>query len=123
MLINIASSKLAPVIPAVTGALAVANHDLIDPVTILGVGIGLLAGALWRVGDMASNKREWHEIKRDIITSALTGLANAIIAIAITDWIDGSVLVALGVGAVTGASGTHMIKWIMTAAKDKITKQ
>lgn len=124
MPVTLFSAKTAPaIIPAITGGIAVSETGVaIDPVTIAAVAVGLLAGALWRIGDMTSDKRPWKEIKSDLVTSAFTGLANAIIAMAIIEWVSAGPLYALGIAAVTGASGTQMLKWVMSAVRDKITK-
>lgn len=121
MLSSFLVKNTSTIIPAVVSAVAVSEHGLaVDPIIVASVGIGLIAGAMWRVGDMASDKRNWADIRGDLIVSSFTGLANAIIAMVIIDRLQAGPLFSLGIAAVVGASGTQAIKWVLSAVREKI---
>jgi hypothetical protein len=118
---TMASSTAVGSLPAINVAVPVSITGLtVDPIIGAAVAVGLAAGALWRVGDMLAEKSTWAEMKSDLSVSLLTGLMNAIVAMAIIDWLQAGALMALGVAAVVGASGTQAVKWVLAAVKDKI---
>lgn len=107
------AAKNAPVVaPIVAGALALNNDAL---VTIGAVVIGLVFGAMWRTGSFLSEGKSWIEIRADLTVSVLIGGANAILTLALVDWLQLGLLFTMAMGAVIGATGLRALPEIREA--------
>lgn len=107
------AAKNAPVVaPIVAGALALNNDTL---VTVGAVIVGLVFGAMWRTGSFLSEGKSWAEIRADLLVSVLIGGANAILTLALVDWLDLGLLFTMALGAVVGATGLRALPEIREA--------
>ncbi len=94
---------------AITGAAVFAAADGHLGWRAGAVTLGLVAGAMWRAGNLKSEGRDAASIRADLIVSALIGLANAVLALAIVDWMGVGILLAMVVGVLVGATGVRAI--------------
>lgn len=88
-----------------------------------GIGIGLACGAMWRAASLREKRRTWQAVREDFINSLLAGGANAIAALFIVDWLNGGVLIALGVGMLVAATGVRAIQWAQRSADDYLRQR
>lgn len=117
-----AAAKYVPP-PVVTAVQATGNSGAVDPLIIGGVGIGLACGAMWRAASLREKRKTWREVRDDFINSALAGGANAIVALYVVDWLDGGVMVALGVGMLVAATGIRAIQWAQRSVDDYLRQR
>lgn len=115
-------AKNAPVIaPIVAGGFAL-NSDVL--VTVGAVVIGLFFGAMWRTGSFLADGKAWIEIRSDLLISLLIGGANAVLTLALVEWLDLGLLFTMALGAVIGATGLRALPEIrdalMGAARRKL---
>lgn len=107
------AAKNAPVVaPLVAGALAFENDAL---VTVGAVIVGLVFGAMWRTGSFLNEGKAWTEIRSDLLVSLLIGGANAILTLALVDWLELGMLFTMATGAVVGATGLRALPEIRDA--------
>lgn len=112
MKIDLATALKYGPAPSAAATLAVeGDGPFVDPVLLLAIGIGLLAGIMWRAARLHSDSSRWDEVSRDLISSGLSFLANGILALMIVQWLDWGVIPALGVGMLVGATGVKAIMW------------
>lgn len=92
--------------------------------TVGAVIVGLIFGATWRTGSFLSDGKSWKEIRADLLISVLIGGANALLALALADWLDLSLLFTMALGAVIGATGLRALPELrdalLVAAKRKL---
>ena len=109
-------------VPAPTAAGVVAAEEaapLLDPTILFAIGIGLVAGAMWRAGYLReTTAASWDRVNGDLLNSLLAGLANAIAALFVTHWLEGGVLIALGVAMLISATGVRALQWAQGALED-----
>lgn len=107
-----AAAKYTPA-PITAGAVAAEQStSYFDPVTLAAIGVGLIAGAMWRAANLRESRNaNWTTVQGDLLNSALAGLANAIAALFVTHWLGGGVLVALGVAMLIAATGVRALLW------------
>lgn len=108
--------KQAPAPAAATLAISTDNH--FDPLILGAVLIGLLCGAMWRAAQLRGERKTWGEVRDDIVNSILAGGANAIASLFAIQWLEGGVMVALGVSMLIGATGVRAIQWGQRALDD-----
>lgn len=107
------AAKNAPVVaPIVTGALAL-HSDML--VTVGAVVIGLVFGAMWRTGSFLNEGKSWAEIRADLLVSLLIGGANALLTLALVDWLNLGLLFTMALGAIIGATGLRALPEIRDA--------
>ena len=113
--ISAVAAKNAPIVtPLITGAGAVLQgSDTL--VTVGAVIVGLVFGATWRTGSFLSDGKSWKEIRADLLVSILIGGANALLALALSDWLDLSLLFTMALGAVIGATGLRALPEVRDA--------
>lgn len=109
--------------PAATAVQAASTGGHVDPLVIGGIGLGLVSGAMWRAASLREKRKTWTEVRDDFVNSLLAGLANAIAALFIVEWLDGGVLVALGVGMLVAATGVRAIQWAQRSADDYLRQR
>jgi hypothetical protein len=111
--------------PAVAVMGEAVHGDLPPTIILVCVGIGLTAGAMWRASKLRSEGSGWRDgaIQRDLAVSLLAGLANGILALLIVAYMDGGVLIALGVGMLVGATGVRAIQWATKALEGFVQRQ
>lgn len=119
------AAKNAPIIaPIIAGALALHSDTLI---TIGAVVLGLVFGALWRTGSLISEGKTWGEIRIDWFVSLMIGGANAILTLALVDWLNLGLLFTMALGVVIGATGLRALPEIkdalMAAARRKLLSE
>ena len=107
--VSAVAAKNAPVVtPLITGAGAVLQgSDTL--VTVGAVVVGLVFGAMWRTGSFLSEGKTWKAIRADLLVSVLIGGANAILALALVDWLNVGLLFTMALGAVIGATGLRAL--------------
>lgn len=118
---SLASSSLKHVpAPAAAGAVTASEPNaILDPVILIAILIGLVAGAMWRAGYLReTQKAGWGIVSGDLINSGLAGFANAIAALFVTHWLEGGVLIALGVAMLIAATGVRALLWAQRAADE-----
>ena len=101
------AAKNAPVVAPIVAGVLTFNNDAV--VTVGAVIIGLVFGAMWRTGSFLSEGRAWREIRADLLISLLIGGANAILTLALVDWLDLDMLFTMALGAVVGATGLRAL--------------
>lgn len=101
------ASKYAPVIAPIIGAALALHSDTI--ITVGAVVIGLFFGALWRTGSLLSEQRPFKDIRTDWFISITIGGANAILTLALVEWLELNPLLTMGMGAVIGATGLRAL--------------
>lgn len=108
-----AVAKNAPVIaPIVAGALAFNSDALI---TIGAVVLGLFFGAMWRTGSFISEGKSWPEIRSDWFISITIGGANAVLTLALVEWLSFGLMFTMAMGVVIGATGLRALPEIRAA--------
>lgn len=101
------AAKHAPIlVPVFAGGLAVGEETIIR---IIAVVTGLVFGAMWRAADLHHEGKSWREVRSDLAISAMIGGANAVLALALVDRADLSVLSAMAVGVIIGATGLRAV--------------
>lgn len=115
-------SVSGPVV-GVFGAM-VSNEWLIST---LAVCIGLLFGAMWRAGSLIGEGKTWPLIRSDLLVSLMIGGANAVLALAIVEWLEIGPLFSMAIGVLVGATGLHALPAIrdslVESAKAKLLSQ
>jgi len=116
------AGKNAPVIaPIVAGALAVNSDTLVT----VGAGVlGLFFGAMWRTGSFISEGKTWPEIRSDWFISITIGGANAVLTLALVEWLSFGLMFTMAMGVVIGATGLRALPELraalMEAAKRRL---
>lgn len=95
---------------AVTSVAAAAAIDGSYWYRIGAVILGLFLGAVWRAGSLRSEGKNWDLVLSDLIISAFIGGANAVIAMIIVDYFGTSILIAMGIGVLVGATGVRAVQ-------------
>lgn len=113
MSVSAVASKNAPVIAPIIGAALALHSDTI--ITVGAVVIGLFFGALWRTGSLLSERRPFKDIRTDWFISITIGGANAILTLALVEWLELNPLLTMGMGAVIGATGLRALPEIKDA--------
>lgn len=113
MNVSAVAAKNAPVIaPLAAGSVAI-NSDTM--VTVGAVVIGLVFGAMWRTGSFLSEGKSWTEIRSDLLISLLIGGANALLTLALVDWLNLGLLFTMAMGALVGATGLRALPEVRDA--------
>lgn len=77
--------------------------------------VGLIFGAMWRAGSLKSEGKAWTTIKTDLLISVLIGGANAVLALALIDWLAVGPLFSMVVGVIVGATGLQTLPTVRDA--------
>lgn len=101
--------KYAPPVVALSFPDTLSQH--FDPVTALAILVGLLAGVVWRAGDLRNKGETWDKVRNDFVTSCLIGLGNFIIAAIVVDIVGVPPLYAIGIAMVVAAKGPDAMQW------------
>jgi len=107
------AAKYAPAILPLASTSFVAHSEVIIQVGAIVVGLAL--GAMWRAGSLRGDGKNWSEVRADLGVSALIGGANAVLAVALVDWLNVGVPAAMAVGVVVGATGLRALPEIRDA--------
>jgi len=118
-------TKNAPVIaPIVAGGIALHSDAFI---TISAIVAGLFFGAMWRTGSFISEGKTWREIRLDWFISVTIGGANAVLTLALVDWLNLGVLLTMAMGVIIGATGLRALPLLRAAllntARRKLLEQ
>lgn len=108
----ITHSVAAKAAPIAAPTFAAVFADLIEPHSVLRLGAvvaGLAFGAAWRAAALRDEGKSWGDVRRDLGISALIGGANAVIALALTDWFGVGVLSAMAIAVLVGATGLRAV--------------
>jgi len=102
-------AKIAP--PAVALTFPERLWALFDPVMLLALVVGLLAGVLWRAGDARKRGHAWEGIRNDLAVSCLIGLANLVMAAIVVHGTGVPPLYAIGVAMIIAGKGPDAMVW------------
>lgn len=124
MIANIAITKHAPVIaPPVSAVIADLAFDGDTFAKLLAVVAGLAFGAMWRVGSLRSERKEWVDVRADVFISTMIGGANAVMALAIVQYFGFNTLFSMAIGVVVGATGLRALPEIRAAIVGIVRKK
>lgn len=116
------TAKYGAIVGPVAGVAISAHFDTLAKVAA--VSGGILLGMLWRAGSLRGEGRTWADVRSDLTVSALIGGANAVLALAIVQAFEGSVMFAMAAGVLIGATGLRALPEIkealMNAARRKL---
>lgn len=108
----VSAKYVATIAPAAAVALTTHADTLVKVGAVVG---GILLGMLWRAGSLRGEGRSWASVRNDLGVSALIGGANAVLAMAIVQAFDTSVIFAMAAGVVIGATGVRALPEIKAA--------
>lgn len=106
-------AKYAPVVGSALMAGLAAHSEIVAQVAA--VLAGLTMGAMWRAGSLRSEGALWLAVRSDLAISGLIGGANAVLALALADWLNLSVLLTMALAVVVGATGLRALPEIKDA--------
>ena len=99
------------------GAIAAKNAPVVAPLTfvalismdITAVVAGLAFGAMWRAANLRSEGKDWKAVRSDLTISILVGGANAVLALALVEWLNVGQVMAMTIGVLVGATGLRAV--------------
>lgn len=106
MTIGTIAAKNAPVVIPLTFAALVGNETFLE---IAAVCSGIVLGAMWRAANLRSEGKTWSVVRSDLTISVLVGGANAVLALALVEWLDVGRIMAMGIGVMIGATGLRAV--------------
>lgn len=112
--------QVAAIAPAVTAGFAIHGDAIIQGAAVIG---GLALGAMWRAGSLRSEGRSWDTVRGDLAISAMIGGANAVLTLALAQWLQVGVMVAMLLGVLVGATGIRAVPAARDAVLDLLRRK
>ena len=105
----ITSSVVAKNAPVVAPIALTAILPLQTWIDIGAVCAGLAFGAMWRAANLRNEGKAWRAVRSDIAISIMIGGANAVLALALVEWLEVGRIIAMTIGVLVGATGLRAV--------------
>lgn len=106
MTVGAIAAKNAPVVAPLALASLIGNETLLEVAAVVG---GIVLGAMWRAANLRSEGKNWAAVRSDLVISVLVAGANAVLALALVEWLDVGKIMAMGIGVIIGATGLRAV--------------